>query len=144
MENVGHEFLKTHILNSGNTFGSVEISRCRISTFLPLPRIIDEEFGDLSKSASLFSKINDATSSPFLGSFDGLFDSVNEIRSTRTNVGSKYVGTITLIVNSYGQLAFWIADCGDIAKHIDGATSNGWKENFKIGTSDELRKHSAG
>src|SRR5215207_6573688 len=46
VEHVRHELLEARVLHAGDAFGALEIGRGLIAALLPLPGVVDEEFGD--------------------------------------------------------------------------------------------------
>jgi hypothetical protein len=71
-----------------------------ISPLLSLAGVIDEELRHFSESSALLSVIDDHSTTTSLSGLDTLLNAVNEIGTTRADVGSKDIGAITLIMNA--------------------------------------------
>jgi hypothetical protein len=57
MENIGHQSLESHILHTGDIFGSFEIFRGTVRS--TLSRIIDEVLCNFAQSSAFFAEVDD-------------------------------------------------------------------------------------
>ena len=144
MENVRHEPLESHVLNTCNALGAGEVLFSAVSAFLPFAGVVDKELGHLPERSPLLPEVHDKAGTACLRAPDALFDAVNQIRPTRADVGAENVGTVALVVHAHRQIGLGSMDFTGIAEHIGRHASDGRQEHVQIHPCNQLREHAAG
>jgi len=119
MYGVRHELLKAGVLNAGDAFRALEISRRRIAAFLPLAGVVDEKFSDFAERAAFLAVIDNDSQAAALGAACALLYAVDQIGSACTNVRAKNVRAVAFIVNTASDPRLWIGELCDIAKKVN-------------------------
>jgi len=142
-EDVRHELLKAHVLNTSDTLGSQKVRFSTITALLALARIVNEEFGHLAKGTAFLAVISDNTYAPFLRCVDANFDTMSEVWSACTYIAAEYITAVAFVMNSARAGEVLVPELGRITKDIHGDSTNGWQKNVQISAGDELGKHTA-
>src|SRR5689334_21763443 len=50
MQHVGHQLLEAHVLQAGDAFGALEISRGAVAALLPFAGVVDQELGHFAEA----------------------------------------------------------------------------------------------
>src|SRR2546423_14412920 len=100
MQRIGHKLLETRILNSGYAFGSFKIRRRQVASFLPLASIVDQKFRHFSERSPLLAIVHDQAESAGLGHAHAFLDAVNEIWTTRADIGTENVRSTALVMHA--------------------------------------------
>mmetsp|Transcript_111 Transcript_111/g.135 ORF Transcript_111/g.135 Transcript_111/m.135 type:complete len:276 (-) Transcript_111:476-1303(-) len=141
MEWIRHERLESSVLYTRHAFCAVEIVLCGVPTLLTLTSVVNEVLCHLSKTAPLFPEVNHDTTSSTLCSLDAFFNRVGEVGTTCANIRSEHITSITLIMNTTGQLDILVGNGIRISPNVDSKSPNGRQEDFDVGASDELWIH---
>jgi hypothetical protein len=110
MQNIRHQSLETHIFNTSDKFGGLEVLVGRIPSTLPqvinqIPGIRSKytmhhvtretSLGDFAQSTAFFTEVYNKTNTTALSATDAFFDSEHKVRLASTNVRTEHVGSIT-------------------------------------------------
>jgi hypothetical protein len=94
--------------------------------------------GDLSQGSSFLSEVDDNTAATILCLFNGLLDTKDEVRSAGANIGSEYVATVALVVDSQRQSNRLVRHLCRVSETVHSETTDRWEEDFNVSTSNEL------
>ena len=141
VEWIGHEGLKSSILDACNLFGAIEVGLGRVSPLLPLASIIHQVFSHFPEGAALLAEINHKACPTSLGCLDGFLDSMRQVGTTGTNVRPEHIRAITLIVYSARELYILIGDSVRVAPYIDCQAADWGKKDLDVRTGDQFGIH---
>lgn len=136
VQNIGHEELEPHVLDTCNVLGSLEVLGSRVAA--ALARVVDEVLGDLAKGTTLFAEVNDNTGSTGLGLLDGLANAKNEVGSASANVRTKDVRSVALVVHTQSQPRVLVTDLGRVAENVSREPTDRGQKDFNVATRNEL------
>jgi hypothetical protein len=138
---VWHDSLKTHILDTSNILGTLEVLACSI--FPTFSGIVHEVLCHLTKSSAFFTEINNDTTTTLLSLFDCLFYAKDEVGAASANVGTEDIAAVTFVVNAQSESDIGIGHFGRVAEYVNSQTANGGEEELDVMAGDELRVGSA-
>lgn len=110
MQDIGHQGLEAHVLDTSDHLGGLEVLVRAVSA--TLPEVVDEVsgidnqdaapqtvqyvrlLGDFSKSTTFFPEVDDQADATSLGAPNGLFDSEDEVRLARADVGTEDIRAV--------------------------------------------------
>ena len=95
VQNIRHQCLEPHILNTSNQLCALEVFVCRVSP--SLSEVIHKVLGHFTEGSTLLTEVNNNTNTTTLCCLHTFFNCKGEIRFASTNVGSKDIGSVTCI-----------------------------------------------
>src|SRR5277367_6414719 len=98
VEDVRHQLLEAHVLHAGDALGAAEIGVGAVAALLTLPRVVDEELGDLAESAALLAVIDDDADPALLRGLDADLDAVHQIGPASANIRAEDVRAVALVM----------------------------------------------
>ena len=137
MQDIGHQSLETHVLDTRDVLSALEVLAGTI--LASLPGIVDKIFGDLAKSTTFLAEVDDDTATTLLGLLDCFFNTESEVRTACADVRSEYVTSVAFVVDAESELCAGIGHLCWVTKDVDSHTANGRKEELDVVTGDELR-----
>jgi hypothetical protein len=136
VQNVGHQSLEAHVLDSRNVLCSFEVHARRIRA--PLASIVDQILGDFAKGSSFFAEVDDHSAASLLGLLDGFFDAEDQVRATGADVRAKDIASIAFVVYAKSEANVRIGHLCGVSKDIHSQASNRRQEELDVVASNEF------
>jgi hypothetical protein len=95
VQNVRHESLESHVFDTSNVLGPLEVVGRAISS--SFTGVVDQILGDLSQSSSFLSEVDDNTAATVLCFFDSFLDTEDQVRAAGADIRSEYIATVALV-----------------------------------------------
>ena len=141
MHDVRHQLLEARVLHAGHAFRALEVAGRRIAALLALPRVVDQELGDLAERAALLAIVDDDAEPAGLRRARALLDAVHEIGPAGADVGAEHVRAVALVVHAAGDAGGRVGKLGDVAEQIDRRAADGRQEHIEVGPRHQLGEH---
>jgi hypothetical protein len=100
MQDIRHERLEAHVLDTSDVFGPFEVFAS--SVFSSLSGVVDKVFGHLTEGTTFLAEIDDDSTSAVLGFLDGFFDTESEVRTASADIRAEDIATIAFVVDTEG------------------------------------------
>ena len=136
MQDIGHESLETHVLDTSNVLGTLEVLARPV--FASFPGIVHEVLGHFTQRTTFLAEVDDNATAASLRFLDRFLDTKSEVGSACADVGPEHVTSVALVVDAESELGVWIRHLCWVAEDVDGQTANRRQEELDVMTSNEF------